>query len=612
MIRIPHSSTERRLVFAAAKLESGARLPFDRKGEPTCSPFGEALETTLPSDARADGSDRLDPLPAWLISLSALAIALGLYNLRALDDNRLTSWWWVFDGVSPRVFFLLLLGAVALAYVVSRLRLPTRATLPLLTGAAFLVTATLWQLPEVVVDASRHFAQAKQVELQGIFEFLAAWGHEIPAWTDLPLPPLLYGALLQVFGEHREATQAFTGLLFAGTAALTYLIGKALWTRELGLYAGAFLLAMPFLIVQTPLMMVDVQAMFFLTLAVYATIEAIARGGLQRCLLASLAIGLAMLTKYSNWLMLSVLPIVVLTHWQLGWRSVATRAAVVAGGALALIGVFLFAKLDVVTAQMELLREFQAPALGRWGESLLSSFFFQIHPFVSIAAAASIYLAVRRRDPRYLVIAWMLLVAMLLGLRRIRYMIVMMPMLALMAAYGLHAIQRIDLRRLIVANAVLISMVITGAAFSPFLQRASAMNLKHAGEYLDAIHAGDVEVHVLPQATSSVNPAVALPLLDLFTRQPLLDGTRPGSVPAPERVADLPWRWTWEVPGTGHLPAAGTDGAASTIVVIHSETDPRLPAHLARRIEGYRLEKAFADSSRVFRFKTLVRIYRRA
>ena len=553
-----------------------------------------------------------DPLWLVLISLCTLATWLGLYNLRTLDDNRLSSWWWVFDGVAPFAFFLMLVSGIALAYGISRLSLRGQGAVPLLFTAAFLIVAGLWQEPEVIVDAARHFMQAKYLELHGIGYFLMAWGNDIPAWTDLPLAPLIYGVIFQVFGESRLGVQVFTSLLFAGTVMLTYLIGKTLWSKDLGLYAGILLLGMPYLLAQVPLMMVDVVAMFFLTLAVFATIAAVARGGPLLCVLAAVAITLAMLTKYSNWLMLSVVPIIVLAHARLGWKVVFLRAAAVAAGVLVLMGVFLFAKFGVVAGQMSLLHSFQVPALGRWGESLLSTFFFQIHPFVTIAAVLSVYLAIKKKDVKYAIIGWMLLVMMVLDLRRIRYMLVLLPMLALMAAYGLETIKRVEYRKFIAANAAVTAALIVAVGYLPFFQSTSANNIKQAGEYLDSIHAGTAEVHVLPQTTSSVNPAVAVPMLDLFTDQQLVYHADAGTAPAALTIAELPWRWTWEVGSPEYLPPASTAGTASTVVVIQSEADQPVPDYLAKRIDGYRLQKEFAETSRVFRFRTIVRIYQRA
>jgi len=284
----------------------------------------------------------------------------------------------------------------------------------------------------------------------------------------------------------------------------------------------------------------------------------------------------------------------------------------VVAGVLVLMGVFLYAKFDVVAGQMSLLRSFQLPALGRWEESLLSTFFFQIHPFVTIAAVISTVLAVKKKDVKYAIIGWMLLVMMVLDLRRIRYMLVMLPMLALMAAYGLQAIKRVEHRKFIAANAAVTAALIVAVGYLPFLQSTSANNIKQAGEYLDLIRAGTAEVHVLPQTRSSVNPAVAVPMLDLFTDQQLLYHADAGTAQAAQSIAVLPWRWTWEVGSPDYLPPADAAGAAPTVVVIQSEVDQPVPDYLTTRIDGYQLQKEFAESSRVFRFRTIVRIYQRA
>jgi hypothetical protein len=554
-----------------------------------------------------------DLLWVVLISLCTLVSLLGLYALRPLDDNRLTSWWWVFDDVAPFTFLMMLVAGIALAYGISRLSVRGSGVIWLLFIASFLIVASSWQQPEVIVDAARHFMQAKYLELHGAGNFLVAWGNDLPAWTDMPLAPLLHGVIFQVFGESRIAVQVFTSLLFSGTVVLTYLIGKALWSRDLGLYAGAMLLSMPYLLSQVPLMMVDVAAMFFLTLAVFTTVAAVASGGLRLCVMASVAITLAMLAKYSNWLMLSVAPIIVLAHARLGWGVVLQRAGAVAVGVLLLMGIFVYAKFDVVAGQISLLLSFQAPALGRWGESLFSTFFFQIHPFVTIAAAVSVYLAVKKKDTKYAIIGWMLLVVMVLGLRRIRYMLVLFPMLALMAAYGLQAVRHVEYRKFIAATAAVTAALIVAVGYRPFFQSTSANNIKQAGEYLDAIRAGTTDVYVLPQTMSSVNPEVAVPTLDLFTEQQLIYRVGPGTAPAaPQTIAELPWRWTWEVGSPDYLLPGADAGAAPTVVVIQSDTGQLLPDVLNERVNGYYLAKEFSDTSCVFRFQTVVRIYRRS
>jgi len=53
----------------------------------------------------------------------------------------------------------------------------------------FLCGIFFWRMPEVNIDASRYFTQAKHLELFGVRYFLSEWGREIHAWTDMPLIP---------------------------------------------------------------------------------------------------------------------------------------------------------------------------------------------------------------------------------------------------------------------------------------------------------------------------------------------------------------------------------------------------------------------------------------
>jgi len=105
----------------------------------------------------------------------------------------------------------------------------------------------------------------------------------------------------------------FTTFLFSMTAIFTYLIGKMLWDSDTGFYGGILLLAVPFLFTQVPLMLVDVPTMFFLTFTIFAFIMALNRGGIW-IFISSFAIFLAVFSKYSTWLMLSVLVVVFLVY----------------------------------------------------------------------------------------------------------------------------------------------------------------------------------------------------------------------------------------------------------------------------------------------------------
>jgi 4-amino-4-deoxy-L-arabinose transferase-like glycosyltransferase len=271
-------------------------------------------------------------LLALLVSLVTLTAFAALYVFRSLDDNRLTSWQWAFERADIVWVFPALAVGTALAYAVSGISVPGRWQAPALFVSSFLAAAVLWGAPEVIVDTARYFVQAKYLELYGVGFFLREWGGEIVVWTDLPLVPFLHGLVFSLFGEERIAVQVFTTFLFSATVVVTWLIGRTLWDDTVGGVAGALLLAMPYLLTQAALMLVDVPTMFFLTLAVFTTIKAVRDGDVRFLVAAPVAITLAMLSKYSVWLMLSVVPVIVFVHLDRDWlRCMKCLSSVVIG-----------------------------------------------------------------------------------------------------------------------------------------------------------------------------------------------------------------------------------------------------------------------------------------
>lgn len=548
-------------------------------------------------------------MPARLaVSVLALGAVAAPLVFRSLDDNRLTSWRWVFAGVDPIPLYALVAAGIALSHLAARAPIPRRRPAAFLLLAAYGAAALFWSQPEVIVDASRIFLQAKQVALRGLPGFWAEWGREIPAWTDLPLVPLLFGLVLDLAGESRVHLQALDTLLFAGTVALTFRLGRDLWNEEVGFLGGALLLAIPYLYTQVPGTLADVPTMFFFTLAVHAAVRAFQRGGPARILLAALAVAAALLAKYSTWLLLSVVPVAGLVHRKISPRPFRTGLAIALGAGSIVAAVFL-SRREAFAAQLALLAGFQAPGLWRWGESFASTFLFQVHPFLSVAAAVSLWVAIRRRDPRYAVVLWPVLLLVALQVRRIRYLLPTFPMLALMAAYGLQAIRSGEARRLVVACAVTSSLVVARFGYLPFLAGNSLGNLAAAGEYLDGIAEARVEVLTPVPPDAEVHPAVAVPLLDLYTHKTVVHRHEEIPPSARERAAASPLRFTWEVrvPGT-YAPRA--EAAATAVVIVADDLRAPLPEGVQARIRGLRPVRTFARDEGVFRFRTAVSIWR--
>ncbi len=555
-------------------------------------------------------------LTAWLPALLTLLLTATLFFLRRYDDNSLANWNVIFLTVGkPARFFMLLSAALLFASLISfsRISLPGR-TRPLFLFTASAATAALcWSIPEVNIDASRYFEQAKYLELYGINFFFKEWGREIAAWTDLPAIPFLYGLIFRLFGEARIFIQIFTALLFGMTTVLTWLIGKTLWDEDTGFVGGVLLLGMPYLIIMTPLMLVDVPTMFFLTLSVYLFLKTITSERAGWAGGALVAVFFTVLCKYSALFLLSVLPLISIIYYLKHpnqRRLIRRNTFVVFLLSFLLLGIAAILTHDVVGEQIKLLRTYQRPGLGRWSESFVSTFLFQISPIITIAALASLLAAAVRRDLKYLIIAWLPLLIFIFQIKRIRYALPAFPMVALMAAYGLTVLKDRRVVKAAVSCAVAATLALCIFVYIPYLKQLSSVNLQKAGAFLDTLEIDAVEVFPVPEREYPINPAIAVPLLDLFTKKKIIFAYDPGASSADMDVSLSPYRFSWEYKNPAYyLPGATGDAEKKAIVVISGRASDIMPRSIEERIKGYTRSKKFVIACPFFKYKTLVTVF---
>ncbi len=576
-----------------------------------------------------------------IFSILTLLTYITLFVSRSLDDNRLTNWQWAFIGVDASKIFFILIPGIVLAYIFSRVSIIERHPVICLFFFSYIISALFWREPEVIVDASRYFTQAKHLEFYGVGYFLQEWGKDINAWTDLPLMPFLYGLIFKFFAESRPYIQIFTTFLFSMTVVLTYLIGKTLWDEDVGFFGGILLLGMPYLFTQVPLMLVDVPTMFFLSFSIFAFIKAMDRGG-WFIGLSSIVIFLTFFSKYSTWLMLSVLVVIFLIYLKIhpspkgmgefnahpfdgggqgrGWhRKILYRCLLVTSIAVFLIGVVFLYKFDVFSEQIRLLLSYQKPGLKRWSESFISTFFFQIHPFITAAALYSVYAAFKKKDLKYLIICWLVFLVVLLQIKRIRYIIMVFPMISLMASYGLMQAKNKEIVKFISLCIVISALIIAVFVYLPFMQKISMVNLKAGGEFLNSIEGSDVEVFTLLPVTPVANPAVSVPILDLFTKKrvhynpPSFTFTKKGMGGlTDEEIQKLPLRFTWEYKNPGYYSAINDGNKKDlTVVVISDKLGEKLPYYIEQKIKGFSRIKWFNVSENIFSYSTFVTVYYR-
>jgi hypothetical protein len=545
-----------------------------------------------------------------IFSLLTLLTYLVLYFSRHLDDNRLTSWQ---DVLSPaggvRIFFITAV-ALVVAWIVSKTEVLERRPPVSLFVISYAASVIFWAEPEVIVDASRYFTAAKYLELYGILHFVREWGRGIPAWTDMPAIPFLYGLAFRVFGESRLFIQALNSLFFSGTVVLTYLIGRTLWDERLGMTGGLLLLGIPYLYCQVPLMMVDVPSMFFLALSVYAFLKALELGGVSIGA-SALAIFVTFYSKYSTWLMLTVLAVIFAVYLSKGRtlrRDYLVRGIAVAVFSMAMIAPVFLYKWDVFSDQIRLLISYQAPGLRRWGESFLSTFFFQINPAITAAALYSVYCAFRKRDLKYVIVLWLLALIIILRIRRSRYIIMVLPMLVLAASYGLMQIRDRAVTRFIALGVAAFAMVIALFAYLPFLEGITMANLKYAGEFLNSADRRQIGVLTVMPSEKEVNPAVAVPLLDLYTKGHICYRYRREGLPGKEAIRTSPLRFTWEYSNPPYY-SSGCSAPKDAVAVISNKAAVKIPKDAGFSEGRYPYTRVFRRSEDVFRFKTFVTVH---
>jgi hypothetical protein len=543
------------------------------------------------------------------IFVLSLATPVLLYFNRYLDDNRLTSWRWVFDFVSPTRIGLMLAVVLICAWLLSMVYFYEKRKPLVLFVAAFTMASLFWSVPEVIVDGSRYFTQAKQLSVKGVAYFAEQWGNEIFIWTDLPLMPFLYGLIFKFFGEQRIFIQVLNTFFYSSTVVLTYQLGKTLWNEDVGFRGGLLLLGFPYLYTQVPLMLVDIPTMFFFMLAVVASFSALKNGGAGRIVLACLSLFWVFYVKYSTWLLLMLLPIIYVYFIYKNPTQAIKRGFALAMLTLVMIGTFFFMHKDIFIPQLGFLIEYQKPGLRRWGESYISTFLFQIHPFISVAALFAIWPAIRKMDFRFLIVSFLLLLLLFMGVKRIRYSIPIFPMLALMAAYGMGEIQNKKIIKHVVFSVVGTSFVVAFWGFLPFLKTLGVQNLQSAGHYVNSIAGTNVEVVSLGGGDAVVNPATAVPILDIYSSKNLVYEYEPVGAETLERYKTSPLRFTWEFPLPEYYSPDAKTKDFGALVIISDNPNRTVPQDIENKISVYPVQKKFYQSSKIFQHQTYVSVY---
>jgi hypothetical protein len=104
-----------------------------------------------------------------------------------------------------------------------------------------------------------------------------------------------------------------------------------------------------------------------------------------------------------------------------------------------------------------------------------------------------------------------------------------------------------------------------------------------------------------------LNPAVAVPLLDLFTRKQIVYRHEP-ALPEGEAAKDSALRFTWEYKNPLYYDVEYREKNIP-VAVISGGPYETLPADIGERIRGYRLSREFGVYEGIFGYRSMVTVY---
>lgn len=457
------------------------------------------------------------------------------------------------------------------------------------TGSFFASLAFLSE-QEILVDASRYFTYAKIALVYGIDHLLTGWGTEFGVWTDMPGVPLLHSIIFTLVGESRIYIQIFNALLFAMSVFLTARIASELSGN--GLLAALIFISSPYIYTQIPLFLVDVPTMFFFTATLYLFIKS---GNKKYTVISALLLAFSLLCKYSLWIFLMPLPALILVR-----RAKNKVYAFLLGLLIFILVVYL--KYEVFTNQIALLTRYQMAGLKRWGESFTSIFLFQLSFLIIPGCCLAAYRVFKYRDWKTGVLFLFLLPVFILKIERLRYLLPLLPVMAVLASYGLSELR---FSKVLAFSSAVFAFLIASLFYLPFVTSVSTYNLKTAGEFLNTL--SEEEAGVIPlQGESIINPIVTLPILDIYTTKRLYfiptEYTHPG-----EKIKRSSLRFTWEY----RLPEFYLERGRDKILVIISQKKGEFPPGVVEMLQNYTKLAAFESSSHRFKFRTYVYVYSR-
>jgi 4-amino-4-deoxy-L-arabinose transferase-like glycosyltransferase len=313
----------------------------------------------------------------------------------------------------------------------------------------------LYQSP--LPDEESALAAARIVAEQGVAAFLAQYARI--EWLGIQHPPLVTlvsGLLIGLVGDSLFTLRLVSLAFLIGTLVTSYLLGRRLYDPATGLLAAASLTLLPYSFRVGLAARTDMAVTFFVALALLLALQVVNRTGRWPIIATGLAIGGAILSKYTGVLVLPVLLALLIVYGASrdAWMRM-TGAIVVAALVVSPWIVFAYQSGVFELQKQTIALYVGGAALNEGAVHHLSPLRFQIEILTTNLPSGigvynlavilpGVWILVRRRLASDLaVLAWITVVSLLLllTLPDSRYFMLMFPAMAILMARSLHSVR---------------------------------------------------------------------------------------------------------------------------------------------------------------------------
>ncbi|MBC8495047.1 glycosyltransferase family 39 protein [archaeon] len=420
-----------------------------------------------------------------------------------MDETMLFSWAWIINYVNTTLFFTFLIVVCLTSYFISRInfKLSNKHFLITIFVAAFLLSSLTWNSPTPNPDVAEFYGVAKYVELNGVSGFLSDFG--TPELNDYRFHsmPIVMGVLFQIFGESIIFIHIIMSILYAFIPILTFWLAKNLFNRKVAIISSLLIIAIPNMLAQSSMLLVDVPTVFFVLLSLLVFHYFMQKKHWWSYPLLIIVLFLTVTSKISAiiFLVLTMLVMFFIEKKKIDFEKKKTIIGLLISGViLFLVFLFLIIVKSNFFSKQSLMDLAQVNLISRPDHYVSPiSFFFQLNPLIIIFFILFIILFFFKLRLTYLLLlVWVLFPFIFFHGTTLRYMMPAFPAIVFGAAIFIAKFRK-PVLSFIVTAILLSSTIIFLMGYLPLLNNEFYDdNIRLAAAEVDVLNVDSVGVYL--------------------------------------------------------------------------------------------------------------------